>query len=180
MSEPKSQASKPSLSQDYLLLCALVCEGIELFKNYQLSNCVGVYVRRSRGNSRYGIWASVQGSNGFKQTLLARLWGSKATGELYRLSLYQPRFDRLKPREKLETLVHEIYHMHPSLDGRLRTFPGRHRYHGPTPAHYRKRVQALTQELLKNFPSLLQHPLICNHSQYHYHSSDESSQEAVL
>ncbi|MDC1142544.1 hypothetical protein OAU50_05600 [Planctomycetota bacterium] len=35
------------------------------------------------------------------------------------------------PLERLNTLIHELYHISPHFNGDLRRFPGRNEYHGP-------------------------------------------------
>ncbi|NCN28115.1 hypothetical protein GW915_11110 [bacterium] len=66
----------------------------------------------------------------------------------------------MTPFNRLETIVHELYHLHPTMRGDLRRFPKPHIHHGPTPAAYNRRVKELTSESLKNSPFLKEHPLL--------------------
>lgn len=49
---------------------------------------------------------------------------------LYILYFLIPRFLNLSTREKIETVIHELYHIAPNFDGSLRQFHGRNRLHG--------------------------------------------------
>lgn len=153
---------------------AIVCEGIPEFRTYDLDR-IAVSVAPSRGTSRFGIWAHViplryVGGGEFRRT---RRWGREgyfvyeqprvreAQPEArYLMTFLVPRFFRLTARERLETVVHELLHLHPLLRGDLRRFPAPHIHHGPTPAAYRRRVKSLTAQALRNFPSLWEHPLV--------------------
>ena len=79
---------------------------------------------------------------------------------LYYLNFYVPRFLNLNRDEKLETLVHELYHISPDFDGTLRRLgKGRHANHGPSMKYYRSLIAPLIVEarsLLdpKEFPFL--------------------------
>lgn len=56
---------------------------------------------------------------------IQRLYGPSGSEMLYILSLYLPRFLDLSFREKLMTVVHELWHIGPKFDGDLRRFDGR-------------------------------------------------------
>jgi len=66
---------------------------------------------------------------------------------LYILYFMLPRFLHLSTREKLETVVHELYHISPLFNGDLRRFRGRSVLHG-TLKSYDETVKKLTDEFM--------------------------------
>lgn len=142
------------LNREFEILLSLVCEGIDIFKNYDTQKIL-VSVGRSVSKGRWGVWAHVG-------PLKSRpLWGQIETSpKVYLMTFLFPRFFELSEQERLETIVHELYHLHPSLDGRLRTFARPHVFHGPTPGAYRRRVHELSCEAIKKIPQILSHPLL--------------------
>lgn len=172
--ENSESSSTPQLNKEFQLVMALVCEGIAEFRHYDL-NRVAVSIGHSRGTGRYGVWAHVIPLRyvGGKAERRGRRWGLAGTYRYehpklqarhpdahYVMTFLVPRFFSLRPRERLETIVHELYHIHPSMRGDLRRFNPPHVHHGPTPALYDRKVKSLTAEALRAFPSLLEHPLI--------------------
>ena len=67
---------------------------------------------------------------------------------LYSLHFMVPRFLNLDFRTKMETIVHELYHIHPDFNGDLRRFKGG-RLHGPTEKAYAKAVRSMTDVFLR-------------------------------
>ena len=63
----------------------------------------------------------------------------------YILSVYLPRFFDLPFEEKLNTLVHELYHISPRCDGDIRRFEGRCYAHSPSHRAYDEIVALLCQ-----------------------------------
>lgn len=72
---------------------------------------------------------------------------------LYLLSFYLPRFLNHGWREKLETVIHELWHIGADFDGDLRRHEGRCHAHGPSARDYDRTVQALTERWLSLGPS---------------------------
>jgi len=70
----------------------------------------------------------------------------------YHLAFCVPRFFMLSFRERLITVVHELYHIAPQFHGGLRHFGGNCRHHGPS----RKGFDAIMGELVDRF---LKHPI---------------------
>ena len=153
---------------------AVICEGILEFRSYDLS-LIAISITSSRGRSRFGVWAHVIPLHyvGGRPERRGRCYGipgfytyespkirQKLPRARYLMTFMVPRFFILSPRERLETIVHEIYHIHPSLRGDLRRFNTTHVHHGPTPALYQRKVKSLVEEALLLFPELLRHPLI--------------------
>ncbi len=67
----------------------------------------------------------------------------------YILSVYLPRFFDLPFEEKLNTLVHELYHISPQFNGDLRRFSGRCYAHSSNHRAYDEIVAVLTQGYLR-------------------------------
>jgi hypothetical protein len=164
------------LNHEFAKLVTLVCEACREFRGYDPRR-IAVSLAPSKGEGRAGIWAHViplryvggkaerrgrrggyDGVYAYESPELAR----EHPEALYLMTFMLPRFFRLTPRERLETVVHELYHLHPELRGDLRRFPSPHVHHGPTPAAFRQRVRELTDEALREFPTLIEHPLIAD------------------
>ena len=71
---------------------------------------------------------------------------------LYLLSFYLPRFLDLGYREKLSTIVHELWHIGPRFDGDLRRLGGRCYAHGRSQKQFDAAVEALTDRYLATAP----------------------------
>ncbi|PLY06152.1 MAG: hypothetical protein C0624_04520 [Desulfuromonas sp.] len=77
---------------------------------------------------------------------------------LYLITLLLPRFFHLEPRERLTTLLHELWHISPACDGDIRRYPGARYAHGERHHGYDAQVEALTSRYLdggKELPALL-------------------------
>jgi Putative phage metallopeptidase len=74
----------------------------------------------------------------------------------YILSFAWPRFWGMTPRERLETLVHELYHIGPDFDGEARSFEAGG-WHGKGRAWF----DAIIAELVDtHFPDGIDHPVL--------------------
>ncbi len=63
-----------------------------------------------------------------------------------------PRFmDELSLREKIETAMHELYHISPQFNGDVRRFPGRNWQHG-SKEEYEAKSRRLADEWLSHDP----------------------------
>ena len=66
---------------------------------------------------------------------------------LYIVYFMLPRFLKLGFREKIETVIHELYHISPDFNGDLRRFRGRSRLHGGM-REYDYKVKQITDAFL--------------------------------
>lgn len=66
---------------------------------------------------------------------------------LYILYFMLPRFLLLSPRDRIETVIHELYHISPQFNGDLRRFRGRSVLHGSHKA-YDAKIRSLTDTFL--------------------------------
>jgi predicted metallopeptidase len=71
---------------------------------------------------------------------------------LYLLNFYLPRFLDLNFREKLETVVHELWHVGPRFDGDLRRLGSTKYAHGASLKKYDAHVKTLVDEWLSLNP----------------------------
>lgn len=67
---------------------------------------------------------------------------------LYIIYFMLPRFLNLSLREKLETVIHELYHVNPSYNGDVRRLKGRSYLHGNSLKAYDRIIAALTDQFL--------------------------------
>jgi hypothetical protein len=81
---------------------------------------------------------------------IQRIHDSAGREMLYLLSFYLPRYLELPWREKLATVIHELWHISPRFDGDLRRHPGRCYAH----SHSQRQYDALVEQLLDKWLSL--------------------------
>jgi len=72
-----------------------------------------------------------------------RLFAADGTELLYILRFYLPRFFDLPPEERILTVVHELWHIHPEANGDLRRFPGRCFVHSRAEEAYNRTCREL-------------------------------------
>jgi hypothetical protein len=73
---------------------------------------------------------------------------------LYIIYFMLPRFQNLSWRDKLETVIHELYHISPHFNGDLRRLKGRSHVHGNSLQDYDRRIKELTDSYLERFPEV--------------------------
>jgi hypothetical protein len=71
---------------------------------------------------------------------------------LYVLSFYLPRFQNLDFREKLITVLHELWHISPDFSGDIRRHNGRYHAHTHSQAEYDEEMGRLTDRWLAHGP----------------------------
>jgi len=89
----------------------------------------------------------------FRETWRLPLLHHEGQEILYLVQIMVPRFFRLTRREKLATLLHELYHVSPRCDGDLRRFPGRNYAHGHSRKVFQKQVESLLDHYLAAGPA---------------------------
>jgi len=88
---------------------------------------------------------------------------------LYIFNVMAPRFmDELSLREKIETVMHELYHIDPRFNGDVRRFPGRNWQHG-SKAEYDAKSKRFADEWLATDPD----PKIYDFLKYTVHDFHE-------
>jgi predicted metallopeptidase len=121
---------------------------------------VAMSFRQTRKQVTHGLYASLtplRFADGRTETIRrGRKWGIQrvvdATGRdmFYILNVYLPRFMDLPFREKLTTVLHELWHIGPRFDGDLRRFRGRCYAHSGS----QKRYDALMERFAAKWLSL--------------------------
>jgi hypothetical protein len=71
---------------------------------------------------------------------------------LYILSVYLPRFQNLDFREKLITVLHELWHISPDFNGDIRRHEGRYHAHTHSQAEYDEEMGRLADRWLELSP----------------------------
>ena len=73
--------------------------------------------------------------------------------EIYYIVYFMmPRFQNLSTFEKLETIFHELYHISPEFDGRLRVVHPRFNFHGPSMRLYDQKIRYWVRYYLNSNP----------------------------
>lgn len=128
-----------NLTDDISLLVHLLVRRVERLSHIKPGQILhGVSQARTR--SRYGVYAQCHGlrfKHGKREhpTRDGHVWQwpiIKVRGQeiFYYITYFLPRFLDQPPRERLHTLLHELYHINPKFNGDLRRFPGRNEFHG--------------------------------------------------
>ncbi len=164
----KSQAERFAFSFDYTgavrTLCEDICFRVPEFGNIRMDR-VAVSFSQTRNNSSYGVYASLTPLRfeGGKRTMLSRgkewevqrLPHESGVGDyLYILYVCVPRFMNLKLTTKLETIIHELFHIGPKFNGDLRRFEGRCYAHGSSVRSYDIKVRHLLKNWLDQDPPM--------------------------
>lgn len=151
-------------SFDYTAAISAVCSDM-CFRVPELHhidmNRVAVGFSQTKNSEPYGVFASItplrfENGEQFYQSR-SRLWTLQrhfrpdGVEYLYILYFAMPRFIELSLSQKLDTIVHELYHVNPLFNGDLRRFAGRRFAHG-SKKRYDQNVNRLVQYWLKNDP----------------------------
>jgi hypothetical protein len=123
---------------------------------------VAVSFRQARKPVRHGLQATLtplRFEGGSMQTLragrtwtLQRLYDPDGREMLYILNFYLPRFLEHPLREKLVTVLHELWHISPQFDGDLRRHPGRCYAHSHSQQEYDAAMGQLADRWLASQP----------------------------
>jgi predicted metallopeptidase len=123
---------------------------------------VGIRFCQARKPVRHGLWASLTPlrfqAGALTTKRRGRTWTIQPVHDaegrelLYLLSFYLPRFMNLPPREKLATVIHELWHISPAFDGDLRRHPGRCYAHTHSQHSYDRQMHALAEKWLSCQP----------------------------
>jgi predicted metallopeptidase len=123
---------------------------------------VAISFSQTRSPVKTGIYASLtplRFTGGASHTIRrGRKWeiqkviDTNGRSMLYLLNFYLPRFLDLNFREKLETVIHELWHVSPDFDGDLRRLGQRKYAHGASVKKYDAYVKQLADEWLSLNP----------------------------
>lgn len=123
---------------------------------------VAISFSQARKNVAHGLQATLtpmRFEGGGRETVrnkqrycVQQILDSRGREMLYLLSFYMPRFQNLPFREKLVTILHEMWHISPSFDGDLRRLPGRCYVHSQSEKEYDAAMAVLADRWLANNP----------------------------
>jgi predicted metallopeptidase len=143
------------------LLCKDIVARLEPLNHIDMSR-VAVSFSQARLGTRQGVYATLtplRFPGGRLHTVRSgRKWGMQKVKDhndremLYILNFYLPRFLNLPLREKLDTVVHELWHIGEKCDGDLRRFGPRFFAHGPSKKKFDKQVAMLVDQWLDDSP----------------------------
>jgi predicted metallopeptidase len=155
----KQAAGGFNFTQHMRSLCVDLTARLPELSHVDMSR-VAIRFCQARVYSRHGIYASLTPMRFAGGQLVSQRRGRAWTVErlfddagremLYLLSFYLPRFLERPLAEKLETVVHELWHVGPAFDGDLRRHPGRCYAH----THSQKQYDALMAELARKWLDL--------------------------
>lgn len=124
---------------------------------------VAVTFAQARRATSHGIFASLtplRFKNGAPTTMrrgrlhkVEPVRGPEGREMLYILSVYLPRFQNLDFREKLITVLHELWHISPDFSGDIRRHEGRYHAHTHSQAEYDEQMGRLADRWLAMNPA---------------------------
>ncbi|MBL4885055.1 MAG: hypothetical protein JKY95_11045 [Planctomycetaceae bacterium] len=143
-----------------LRLCQDVCDRLEVFQHICMDQ-VAVTFAQARTPGPYGTQAkltplrfeegSLTTSRHGRQWTVQRFYHGKRE-MLYILTFYLPRFQNNTFREKMITVLHELYHISPFFDGDIRRFHGRYHAHSSSQKEYDLLMERYVDEYLQLTP----------------------------
>ena len=138
-------------------LCADMAQRLPELAHLDMAR-IAIRFCQTRKPVRHGVFASVTPLRfaGGDTTLhrcgqrwtIQRVTDPSGREMLYLVSFYLPRFLNLSFREKLSTVVHELWHISPEFNGDLRRHPGRCWAHSHSQAAYDRAMDSLADKWL--------------------------------
>jgi hypothetical protein len=132
-------------------LCHDVCERLPEFQHVRMDE-VAVCFAQARAPVAHGLQAKLTPLRFPGGELVARRgrqdWAIQRVYRdgremLYLLTFYLPRFLDHSPREKMVTVLHELFHISPEFDGDIRRFSGRYHVHSARQCEYDRQMGRL-------------------------------------
>ncbi|MBX3411809.1 MAG: hypothetical protein KF708_03760 [Pirellulales bacterium] len=167
MARTSSTNARATLGLDFTAevrrLCSELARQVDELAHIDMRR-VGVSLCRSRAEGRFGLQATLTplrfeggariGRRRGRHYRVERCLDESGQELLYVLSLYLPRFCENPWREKLLTIVHEMWHIGPEFNGDLRRFSGRCFAHGRSQRSFDAQVARLVDRWLARKPDL--------------------------
>ena len=142
-------------------LCEDMVARLEQLRHVDMSR-VAVSFSQTRRAGKQGMFAALtplRFAGGRMHTFrrkrrwgIQRLFDPDGREMLYILTFYLPRFLDLPLREKLTTVLHELWHVGPDFDGDVRRLGGRCFAHGSSQKQYDVHIEALLDRWLSLEP----------------------------
>ena len=141
-------------------LCEDIAQRVEEFEHVRMEQ-VAVTFAQARRRVSYGLqakltplrfeWGQLVTRRRGKMWTIQR-WYAGDVEMLYILTFYLPRFLEQSFREKLITVMHELYHISPAFDGDIRRLPGHYHVHSKSQKEYDRQMDDLVDRYLKSNP----------------------------
>lgn len=154
---PEGERPGFHFTQHIRRICVDMVERLPELRHIDLTR-VAVSFSQARKASPFGLYASLTPMRfeGGKKVVKRRgryyrtqvLRDSQGTEILYILSFCLPRFLNLELREKLATIVHELWHIGPAFDGDIRRHGGRCHVHTDSQRNYDSAMMRLAERWL--------------------------------
>lgn len=160
---PSDAGQRPGFhfTQQIRPVCADMVKRLPELRHIDLSR-VAISFSQARKSGSYGLYASLTPMRfeGGKKVVKRRgryyrtqvLRDSQGREMLYILSFCLPRFLNLEFREKLATVVHELWHIGPAFDGDIRRHDGRCHVHTGSQRNYDAAMLRLADQWLSREP----------------------------
>lgn len=142
-------------------LCVDMVSRLECLAHIDMAR-VAVAFAQTRKPTHYGMFASLtplRFEGGAEHTqrrgrrfTVQRLFADDGREMLYILTFYLPRFMDLPFREKLITVLHELWHISPAFNGDLRRHPGRCFAHSHSQKEYDEQMGRFADAWLATGP----------------------------
>jgi len=151
---------------DFTTAVRTICEDI-CFRVPELAHIdmdrVAISFSQTRHSKNYGVFASLTPLRFLDGRASIEHQGKRWAIQRYRsidgfeyyyiLYFYLPRFLDMKLTDKLETIIHELYHINPAFNGDIRRFEGRCYAHGNSQKEYDAVVRRLMKKWMGQNPS---------------------------
>jgi len=138
-------------------LCTDITHRVDVLGHIDMER-VAVAFSQTRVATKHGLYASLTplrfeaGSfetvKGGRRYRLPPVIDARGVELLYILRFYLPRFLELEFREKLITVVHELWHVNPNFDGDIRRFQGRCHVHTGSQKNYDRQMGVIVDAYL--------------------------------
>jgi len=141
-------------------LCADIVQRVDELSHVRMEQ-VAVSFAQARKRDRYGVRAKLTPLRFEGGALVTTRYGRRWTIQryyrgdcevLYIATFYLPRFLDLSFREKLVTVMHELYHISPEFNGDLRRFGGRYHAHSRSVEYFDRKAEELADAYLQTEP----------------------------
>ena len=141
-------------------LCEDITQRLAEFEHVRMEQ-VAVTFAQARRRVSYGLQAKLTPLRFEGGELVTRRRGKMWTIQrwyagdvemLYILTFYLPRFLEQSFREKLITVMHELYHIGPGFDGDIRRLPGHYHVHSHSQKEYDRQMDYLVDRYLATNP----------------------------
>jgi predicted metallopeptidase len=141
-------------------LCEDVCLRLPEFRHIQMGN-VAISFAQARSRVSHGLQAKLTPMRFQNGQLTARRQGREwqiqryfhgGVEVLYILTFYLPRFQEHSFREKMVTVLHELFHIGEDFNGDIRRLPGHYHVHSHSQREYDQHMARLVDKYLDLAP----------------------------